>query len=506
MLGKLYEGPFLPRDGKASGHLVVKGKKASLKTIRRERDHSIGFKAGDCHGVLVGGKKASLLDCIAEESTTHIMEGNESWQKVRYLPSKLILGNRFFSSSDQTIRSIQFSFDNAENLAARTNAIGSESPDPNKLKALLEACEADRIESMKEHGYDFSPGPEIDVGEHPEIAYVSGQREIIRAPFLHGQLVLWHRASGLSASEAGIQMKNQVACTIEFDSEVGLDFALRQLHAAFLFFELILGREQRLRFIEISTNDAESDVSEWSQLVWCNFDRKNRKKPATTHVIDILLDPVARPDEFIEVLSGWMNSHPEMAESRNRFSQGFRMENRLTVDRMIGAANMFDLLPASKSPKDKHIPKCIQTLAGTFKAALKKVPKSDARESYLRALGFAKKISLREKINHRCVAIKALDPRFHDIDFVNKHAVNCRNRYVHGTVGDFDYQKYVSAYASLIYSLEFSFAVSDLVDLGWDYRTWAGQGTTQSHPFGMFVVNYENSLAELRSALDTTRG
>jgi hypothetical protein len=52
-------------------------------------------------------------------------------------------------------------------------------------------------------------------------------------------------------------------------------------------------------------------------------------------------------------------------------------------------------------------------------------------------------------------------------------------------------------------TLEFVFAASDLLDAGWAIGPWLQQGTTMSHPFGIYRVAYQNSLQALKTLLGT---
>ena len=50
-------------------------------------------------------------------------------------------------------------------------------------------------------------------------------------------------------------------------------------------------------------------------------------------------------------------------------------------------------------------------------------------------------------------------------------------------------------------ALEFVFALSDLLDSGWNYETWANRGTTMSHPFGRFMGSYKSLAADYMSKI-----
>ncbi|GAB0062959.1 hypothetical protein IBA8401_39890 [Pseudomonas syringae] len=64
-------------------------------------------------------------------------------------------------------------------------------------------------------------------------------------------------------------------------------------------------------------------------------------------------------------------------------------------------------------------------------------------------------------------------------------------------------KKNFSEFVFIIDTLEFVFAASDLLDLGWDMRRWMGQGVTMTHSFGAYIVNYSQNISRLKSLLGT---
>ena len=70
---------------------------------------------------------------------------------------------------------------------------------------------------------------------------------------------------------------------------------------------------------------------------------------------------------------------------------------------------------------------------------------------------------------------------------------------MHGSKGAFDYQKHFGEFAFIIDTLEFVFAASDLLDLGWDLKKWMDNGTSMTHPFGAYFVNYSHNIRNLKA-------
>jgi hypothetical protein len=50
-------------------------------------------------------------------------------------------------------------------------------------------------------------------------------------------------------------------------------------------------------------------------------------------------------------------------------------------------------------------------------------------------------------------------------------------------------------------TLEFVFAASDLIEVGWKIEPWLQKGTTMSHPFGTYCAHYRYNLQALKALL-----
>jgi len=73
------------------------------------------------------------------------------------------------------------------------------------------------------------------------------------------------------------------------------------------------------------------------------------------------------------------------------------------------------------------------------------------------------------------------------------------NHYVHGSKGAFDYQKHFMEFAFITSTLEFVFAASDLLDQGWDLKSWMDEGTWMTHPISAYIVNYAENMHRLKA-------
>lgn len=112
------------------------------------------------------------------------------------------------------------------------------------------------------------------------------------------------------------------------------------------------------------------------------------------------------------------------------------------------------------------------------------------------------KPSLKRKVRSRVKLITdAVGTKLPNLDLVTDQAVDCRNYYVHGTLGKFSYEVNSDQPIFFTDTLEFVFAASDLIDAGWGIAEWIKQGTTMSHPFVRYCVDYAARLSELEKIL-----
>ncbi|MFQ5853662.1 MAG: HEPN domain-containing protein, partial [Candidatus Binatia bacterium] len=168
----------------------------------------------------------------------------------------------------------------------------------------------------------------------------------------------------------------------------------------------------------------------------------------------------------------------------------------------IGSANMFDILPSSAVPPNAQLPKELNAAKETSREIFKQLTQSPERDSVLAALGRVGKSSLKQKIRHRAqFLIEAVGERFPEIITVTDEAVNCRNHYVHGSEPRFDYSDNFGTVIFFTDTLEFVFAASELIEAGWDVKAWSEIGTTMSHPFARYCVNYAENLRKLKALL-----
>lgn len=497
-----YNGVFICSNGSTVGHLNIAGKDSLAKFIGKALWEPLHAEYLDIHGSLSNGSKASLLDCVLYGRTQY-RYGDNAHFETTFFPNYVVVGEEFIHSDKPAIRAIHYHFENVDRLLIGHQSFRLLFPSPNETRRILEADH----KRAEERGFTISPfDPQIS--EHAALLYFSGVWEIIACKAQIGKVSLVNRTSHRAGDATGIGIDNQVTAVIEFADPKTLNAAIDALYTLHSLFELSLGHRQRYRWIELElTNrgkDEESDIYQTAQLYWsmCN---ELVEGDSRTSLIDVLLAPACRPEEFSQVVAGWMDSASVMRDPRERFATAFF--GSFGINRIVGAANMFDLLPESHAPKKLQLDSGLEMAVRQCRDIWKELPDSPAKQSVLSALGRTGTASLRDKVCHRARKISdVIGEKFPDFDLPCNHAVLCRNHYVHGSKASFDYQHYFTEFSFITDTLEFVFAVSDLIDLGWDLKSWSSEPKSMSHPFSAYMVNYPENIRRLKALVRTDAG
>lgn len=493
-----YNGIFISNENQLSGHLIISGTESIVKLIGESTASRTPGEYEDIYGLLADGSRASLLSCVPRGWTEHHV-GENSLVESSYFPNYVVIGGEHVGSNEPVIRAVRYHFENADSLVSGYKTFTSLSPNPEDVRKLLEEDHKRSEQYAKEHGWpnrSFEP----EIGEHPHLVYYSGKWEIVASDTDLGKISLTNRTSHGMGTAAGIGFNNEVTANIEFAEPKTIRDAIRALYTLHGLFEVSLGHRQRYRWIELELTHrmqgGMKDFYQTARLYWsfCNERVEGNSRP---HLMDVLLAPDRRQEEFTRVVTGWMDSTATMGDPRERFATAFF--GKYGIDRIVGAANMFDLLPESHAPKKKEPDTMLEAAVQKGREIFAALPDSTARQSMLSALGRVGTASLRDKVYHRADIVKAaMAGKFPDLYLPCNLAVLARNHYVHGSPASFDYRDNFTEFTFLTDTLEFVFAASDLIEIGWDLSGWIGHGTTMTHAFGTYIVNYQENMRRLK--------
>jgi hypothetical protein len=445
--------------------------------------------SADIFGLFYDRSKVSLIDCVARSGGS-ATRGDEHYHFSRVFPHFVIFGDQRISSSCRIIRKLSFTVDDAATLFYDFDAFGSVVDAKLHAEHIIEA-EAKRY------------GRKIEIGEYPHLFYFTGKYEIFGVDTILGRISATHNPSYKMPSPAGICVDNTIKINIAFYSEKTVDEAIRSVLDILKFLEVIAGRPQNISdliFLPVSAEDHPKPLD----VYWCMPPHRNRddesRKP---HPSDLPLQAAINSDEFSNVLRQWINRHDEWRNARFRFSTAFAYQSSYNIDRIVGAANMFDILPSCAYPEPVTLPSDLAEARDNARKEFKALSPSPERDSVLGALGRIGKATLKRKVRSRAKLItNVVVDRFPDLELVVDQAIDCRNYYVHGSDTKIDYSMHSAQVQFFTDTLEFVFAASDLVESGWDITTWITQGSTLSHPFAQYCFNYSQMLSTLKKLLE----
>jgi hypothetical protein len=480
-------GSFTLTSGlELQGELSLKG---AATTLNLYSDSSFDRHASaDIFGLFYDRSKVSLINCVTMSGGS-ATRSVENYYFSSIFPHFVIFGEQRISSSCQIIRELSFTVDDAATLFYDFDTFGSVIDAKPHMEHIVEA-EAKQL------------GRKIEIEGHPLLFYFTGKYEIFGVDTVLGKISATHHPSWKSPSSEGIYVNNTIRINIAFYSEKSVDEAIRGVLDILRFLEVIAGRPQKisdLRFFPVSAQDPPESLD----VYWCMPPDRKCDESRKPNSFDLPLQAASNSDEFSNVLKRWMERHDEWRNARSRFSTAFAYQNSYDIDRIVGVANMFDILPSCAYPETVALPSDLAEARDNARKAFRTLPPSPERDSVLGALGRIGKATLKRKVRSRAKLITdVVGDRFPDLELVVDQAIDCRNYYVHGSNSKIDYSMHFAQVHFFTDTLEFVFAASDLVESGWDITTWITQSSTLSHPFAQYCFNYLQMLSTLKKLLE----
>jgi ApeA N-terminal domain 1/Apea-like HEPN len=487
--GSKQPGRFAVSPGReVLGELTLLGPKTSLYLHDKDEFSTQAIPNQYIKGILHDLTKISLIKCVTMSGPGYADRGADKYHFSTVFPHFVAYGDSHIEPDEKKISKVHFATDDLTTLFYDFDAFGF----------LFDAHPfIETIANANAYGRNIITGPD------PQILYFTGKREIFSADTSLGRVSASHNPRHLYlGGPEGVGLKNTIFVTIEFTQPAAFEESLVPVSVLLRYLEVLVGRPQALLALELEI-ESPNQTSTTLRVYWSMYPKSDpARKEEKPHPSDVLLDGVRQPTEFSRVLANCRAREQAWRDARFRFSSCFANQNRYTIERLIETANMFDILPPTAVPSDVPVSRELEAAGESSREAFLRLPISPERDSVLSALGRIGKASLKRKIRHRAGIILArLRERFPELYTVTDQAVDCRNHYVHGGPPKFDYNANFHAVTFFTDTLEFVFAASDLVEAGWDIKTWNAVGTVMSHPFSRLRVNYANHLNELKALL-----
>ena len=490
-----FAGKFtLSSNRETQGELKLAGPQSSLYLwdddfIAVGRDEENRRQVKFIKGISNDLKKVSLINCLYLGSgrIDRHSPRRRTIYNARFLPGCAVFGDSHIPPDEKTITETSFVIEDEAAFFGDCNAFGVVANSPHSL-----------VEQVVQS--DLS-SRDTRVGEDPVIAYYRGDNEIFVADTVLGTVSCWCGIlyGELGAGRNGVKMEGRVSVHLKFDDAVAFDDALDGTFKVLRFFELLAPRPQNLMKFEIY-KESGKEVPHVLQIYGSFFPRyerrENEQRPFSPD--DVLIDAVRNPEEFSSVLEHWLREDDTWREPRRRFFNCFLKQER-SIDRLIGAANAFEVLPKEAIPPEKKPSGDLRVALDRCKKILGKLLDEPDLNSVSSVFGRIGKNNLKKKVRHRAqlVAKEIGEDSLPEFSYVAGKAVDCRNHYVHGTSSRIDYEK-EGTWVFLLETLEFIFAVSYLVEAGWKMKTrYEKNGGLERHPFGGYLNRYKANLGRL---------
>ena len=482
---KRFLGTYILTDEKSVvGDLRLNGSKTSLKLHSDE--FLAGVNAGSCiNGSAFTGECITLIDCLSPGVGQTYRKGAKTRYHAEVFPHYVAIGRIHLNPVQAHISGIHFTTSDLGTLFYDFDAFGQ----------VVDAKPV--IDSVLQERRQMRP---VEAGERPLVFYFTGKDCILSVPTSIGKVSVHHRPSYTMGGPTGIFIKNSIVVSIEPDHPITFREAVDRMYDVTCFLSVAAGRIQGIEHISVTTKDTVDDIPQ-SLTVHPSY-RWNAKKKIEQHKPhpgDVPLDPIHRRAEFDAVLSNWISRHTGWRLARFRYLECMRKANKYDPERLVAAANMFDILPADAVPLSSELPEDLAATRDTCAAMFRQHPAGIDRNSALSALGRLGKPSLPKKVAHRASIVElSFGGKLPDLQFVASVAIKCRNFFVHGNSDDIEYAKVEPLVPFLTDALEFIFATSDFIDAGWDATRWSSGAHGWRHSFGRFRSEYDKALAELR--------
>jgi hypothetical protein len=475
------------------GELTLSGANTSLYLYDKDEFNTLAIPDQYIKGVLNDLTKVSLIHCITMSGPGSGGREGESYHFATVFPHFVVLGSSYLAPGDKTIAEARFVIDDASTLFYDFDAFGAVIDTRPFIDQIANANET--ILHRK-----------VETGPDSQILYFTGKREIFSVDTVLGRISASHSPRRNLGGPEGIWLKNTIAVSIAFRDPVTFEDCIERTSTLLPFLGLLVGRPQNLLRLTLRTQ-AVQETADILEVYWCMRPKRDPEHEGQKpHPAEVLLDTVRRSDEFSRVLAHWLSRNDAWRDARFRFFNSFAKQSYYDVDRLVGSANMFDILPDSAVPSVVEISDDLKAAKEGSEKMFRALPRTPERDSVLNVLGRIGKSALKQKIRHRArLLVNATGGRFNEITTVTDEAVNCRNHYVHGSDPSFDYNAHFGMVEFFTDALEFVFAASELIEGGWDLKAWSDKGSSMSHPFGRFLVGYGTYLKQLKTLLSSSR-
>ena len=473
-----YLGHFSINRRKLPGVVNLKGPDSSLEVFSDGFIHLPEEKMRTIRGIARSGEKITICDAVGVEISGTRSYYDTTKHFLSLFPHYVAVGPRHLDNRKRVISTLSFTTSGALDLFYDIGAFGD---------AL------NRVKNIKKLMPNWAKKDTREI-RHSDVFYYVDRGPIISVDAGTFRIEAFNATTHKMPSPHGIQVTNQVQISFAFKSPVTLESALNAAYEFKGFCEIVSQTKHCIRDIRLRHKSAKESESYIDLYV----SHAETDSGASADFRDHLVSGGLHKQEFETVLGRWLDRQKGYGSARRRIVECVRYGNHYTIDRLVGAANAFDLLPDDATGKPElpaSVREALSGLAAKTRASLD----PPYRERVLDSLGRIKSANLRHKITARFNSLpKRLRKRLPEIELVIDHAVRARNYFVHGSAPKLPVEAVYRLASFFTDTLEFVFVASDLSECGWDDARWVNQADRGR--FRLFLHGYQQGLSELKKA------
>lgn len=474
------------------GELTLKGEKSMLRLVSDEYIPEF-FESEAIYGTTDDFKKVSCFQCFTSFSGATFGEEGSKRHSADVFPHLVTLGKTHLQLSEACIKRVYFRVTDIASIFYDLTAFGNIHVTKDNLRQILP---------------DWKNQDQPQMGEHPFVSYFTGKREVCSISTELGLFSVNHNFSyGMGKVEESA-FSNSMNLCMDFHEKITIDECIENIFKIRRFLTLLAGRKQGMKSIVLELERESSSLNNFPTLLDLHLSLAPKGPKASAEDKpdwrDLPLDACRRPEEFANVLKHWIIRDHTWRIPRGRYITCIEKGNTYNADRLVAAANIFDILPDIDVPVESKLPANLEQAKLQAKKLFNDIPQSADRDSILGALGRLGKPSLPKKVEYRAAIVTGqFGDKLPNFLFVLKTAVKCRNYFVHGS--DFDFKTVEPFLDLLTDALEFVFAASDLMEAGWEADAWIKRSPMMGHSFARFIAGYKIHAQALESAMSEAR-
>lgn len=436
-------------------------------------------------GIGFDHKIISCLQCVDVGFEQNYHHGGTEFT-ASVFPHYVSIGDAAVDATENSITNICFTTNDLPTLFNDRSAFGHLFSAENQLKALL----IRNHEIIKEHSNITWELALPEISETPHLLYWTGKIDIFKCSTEIGVLTVTHSPSFSVDGKSGIMCENNIAANLEYSNPISFEKAIDNISTFSRFFSIVAGRTQKVSSIKIKTIESLSDNY---THIYCSYNSSTSAAPLQDSN-DTPLNPIHRPDEFSAVLQNWINREQDWRIGRIQYLNGLNKNRSYDTDRLVSAANAFDILPSKATIANKEITEEYSIARDECIKILKTLPNSEDRGAAIGVMKRWGRANLRSKTLHRAEIVKSHIPQISvGIDRILILAIKTRNYFVHGS-DEFNYKKYEDFLPLFTDALEFVFSASDMIECGWEPKLWLKSRPSYSHNYSYFINSFKKEI------------